>query len=197
MKVRSLASIKREEKRNNPKTLDFKRQVNEFLIGKKPEIVYAVRRDLSCMTNMPFYNDRPEKIKIKLNSKELLIEMMQAFVAYENKEFIFELIRSLNKNQAQTIRKVAPKIGTKSEVWEHVIPAKYIVDELIEMIKINDISELDKLLNIYESAGQRGITNHQDQLLSEYRSSMPDNWNWKEENVNPLYRHEKVGIIHK
>ena len=71
-------------------------------------------------------------------------------------------IKFLNKNQAQTIRKVAPKIGKKSEVWEHAIPANYIVDELIKMIEKRDISNLEKLLDIYEFAGQRGITKVED-----------------------------------
>ena len=195
MEIKSLASIKREAKRKSPETIEFKRQINDFLIGQKTEIIYAIKRDLACMTSMPFYNDRPEKTDIKFSHKELLIQFMEAFIKYENKEFIVKLIRSLNRNQAQTIRKVAPRIGNKSEIWEHVIPAKYIVEELIKMIDNKDISELTKLLNIYESAGQRGITKEQDLLLSEYRSSMPKDWNWRKENTNPLYRHEIAGII--
>jgi hypothetical protein len=152
---------------------------------------------LACMTSMPFYKDRPEKFKLTLNSKELIIEFMKEFIKHNDKEFIIKLIKSLNKNQAQTIRKIAPKIGKKSEIWEHVIPVKYIVDELIVMIENEDISELEKLLEIYELAGQRGITKEQDLLLSEYRSSMPENWNWREENVNPIIRHEIVGITYE
>jgi hypothetical protein len=197
MKEQSLASKKREEKRKSPKTLEFKKQINSFLEDKNPEIIYAIKRDLACMTSMPFYKDRPEKFKLTLNSKELIIEFMKEFIKHNDKEFIIKLIKSLNKNQAQTIRKIAPKIGKKSEIWEHVIPVKYIVDELIVMIENEDISELEKLLEIYELAGQRGITKEQDLLLSEYRSSMPENWNWREENVNPIIRHEIVGITYE
>lgn len=197
MKEQSLASKKREEKRRSPKTLEFKRQINSFLEDKNPEIIYAIKRDLACMTSMPFYKDRPERIKLTLSNKKLIVEFMKAFVKHNDKEFIIKLLRSLNKNQAQTIRKVAPKIGKKSEIWEHVIPAKVIVDELILMIEKEDISELEQLLKIYELAGQRGITKEQDLLLSDYRSSMPENWNWREENVNPIIRHEIVGITYE
>lgn len=196
MKKRSLASLKREEKRKSPKTLKFKKEIISFLENKKPEVVYAIKRDLACMTSMPFYKDRPEKIKMSLTHKELLIEFMNAFIEHDNIEFSIKLLKSLNKNQAQTIRKVAPKIGKKADIWEHVIPAKYIVDELIKMIENKDLSEIDKLLKIYELAGQRGITKEQDLLLSEYKSSMPENWNWRNNDVNPLFRHEIVGIFH-
>ncbi|MCD8451442.1 hypothetical protein LNI90_05025 [Tenacibaculum dicentrarchi] len=197
MKEQSLASKKREEKKKSPKTLEFKKQINSFLEGKNPEIIYAIKRDLACMTSMPFYKDRPERIKLTLSYKELLVEFMKAFIKHNDKEFIIKLVRSLNKNQAQTIRKVAPRIGKKSEIWEHVIPVKVIVEELIVMVEKEDISELEQLLKIYELAGQRGITKEQDLLLSDYRSSMPENWNWRKENVNPILRHEIVGITYE
>ncbi len=197
MKEQSIASKKREEKRNSSETLEFRRQINNFLEGKNPEVVYAIKRDLACMTNMPFYKNRPPKIKITFTNKELLAEYMKAFLKHNDKEFIIKLIRWLNKNQAQTIRKIAPKIGRKSEIWEHVIPAKFIVNELVLMINNNDISKLDELIYIYELAGQRGITKDQDLLLYDYRSSMPKDWNWKDKNANPLIRHEIVGIESK
>lgn len=76
-------------------------------------------------------------------------------------------------------------------------PFLHITDELIKMIENDDISEIKRLLDIYELAGQRGITKEQDLLLSNYRSSMPQNWDWKENNVNPLFRHEIVGIVNR
>ncbi len=197
IKERSVLSLKREEKRKSPKTLQFKKEINRFLEGKRPEVIYAIKRDLACMTSMPFYKDRPEKTKINLTHKELIVEYMKAFVTYEDKAFIIKLIKSLNRNQAQTIRKIAPKIGKKSEIWEHVIPASSVANELIKMIDNNDISEIDKLLSIYEAAGQRGITKEQDLLLSKYKSTMPNDWNWRDKNVNPLFRHEIVGIKHE
>jgi hypothetical protein len=68
MKEQSLASKKREQKRKSPKTLEFKKQINSFLENKTPEVIYAIKRDLACMTSMPFYKDRPERIKLTLKS---------------------------------------------------------------------------------------------------------------------------------
>lgn len=196
MEKRSVASIKREQKRLSPETYAFKIKINELLESKSIEIVYAIKKDLACMTNMPFYKDRPKKIKISYSHKELLIEYMNLFVQHHDKDFIKKLLRSLNRNQAQTIRKVAPKIGKKSAIWEHAIPAKFLVDELVKMIDNNDISQLPKLLELYEIAGQRSLTNEQNQLLTKYRTSMPDDWNWQGENADPLIRHTIVGIKH-
>jgi hypothetical protein len=53
------------------------------------------------------------------------------------------------------------------------------------MISNGDATELDKLLKLYCAAGQRGITKEQDELLRNYRSCMPADWNWKDENVDP------------
>ncbi|WP_321778560.1 hypothetical protein [Sulfurimonas sp.] len=41
------------------------------------------------------------------------------------------------------------------------------------------------------------ITKDEDKLLTNYKSSMPDRWDWKDENVDPLARHTIVGIIHE
>ena len=69
------------------------------------------------MTNMPYYKNKPEKIIIALRNKDLFVEYMKAF-SHPDKEFILKLIRSLNNNQAQTTRKIALKIGEKSEIWD-------------------------------------------------------------------------------
>src|SRR5690606_33738469 len=124
MKSRSIASIKREKKRLSSETYEFKKKINEFLEGKKSEVAYTIKRDLACMTSMPFYKDRPERIPVHYSYKELLIEYMNLFVQHDDKDLIKKLLRALNRNQAQTIRKVAPKVGEKSEIWEHVMPAK-------------------------------------------------------------------------
>src|SRR5690606_19245850 len=134
----------------------------------------------ACMTSMPFYKDRPERIPVHYSYKELLIEYMNLFVQHDDKDLIKKLLRALNRNQAQTIRKVEPKVGEKSEIWEHVMTAKFIVDELIKMVDNSDISQLPRLLALYETVGQRSITKEQNILLTPYRSSMPNGWNWLE-----------------
>lgn len=194
MKIQSKASLKREQQRESLKTIEFRRQIIVFLEGKHPEVIYAIKRDLACMTSMPFYKNRPEKIKITLSNKDLLVEYMNTFIKHDDNEFIIKLIKSLNKNQAQTIRKIAPKIGNKSEIWEHAIPAKIITDELIKMAINKDLTGLLKILNIYEQAGQRGITKEQDNLLSKFKSKMPEGWDWRNEYVDPLARHKEIGI---
>lgn len=196
-KTNSIASLKREEQRNSPQTLTFKLKVNEFLKKSKPEIAYAIKRDLACMTNMPFYKDRPKVIRFKMNPIDLICEYAELFKSCQDEEFIVELIKKLSLNQNQIIRKAAPRIGVKKEIWEHAIPAKVIVEELISMILKKDTTDLRKMLEIYKCAGQRGLTKEQDKLLEKYRTSMPESWDWRLENVNPLARHLEVGIIHQ
>lgn len=43
-------------------------------------------------------------------------------------------------------------------------------------------------------AGQRGVTKEQDKLLKVYWNRMPDGWNWRVKNVDPLARYKKIGI---
>jgi hypothetical protein len=64
------------------------------------------------------------------------------------------------------------------------------------MIRKKDISELDKLLDVYELAGQRSLTKEQDFKLKEFKTSMPKGWDWRANDVNPLERHHIVGIYH-
>lgn len=195
-KTDSAASKRREKQRNSPETIEFKNKVNEFLKNAKPEIAYAIKRDLACMTNMPFYKDRPTIVRFKMPSIDLVCEYLEFFNSAEDKEFVISLLKKLSVNQNQTIRKAAPRIGKKGDIWEHAIPTKVIVDELIEMVKSNDLSDMRKLLEIYNQAGQRGLTNEQNLLLSEYRSTMPLGWDWRHKDVDPLARHKFVGIIH-
>ena len=194
-KTNSIASLKREEQRNSPKTLAFKIKVNEFLKESKPEIAYAIKRDLACMTNMPFYKDRPKVIRFKMNHIDLICEYAALFKTYQVEEFIIELIKKLSVNQKQIIRKAAPRLGSKKEIWEHAIPTKVIVEELIFMILKKDTTDLCKMLEIYKCAGQRALTKEQDKLLYKYRTSMPENWNWRLKDVNPLARYFEVGIL--
>ena len=194
METRSKASIRREQIRLSTKTVEFKLKINNLLETADAEVAYAIKRDLAIMTSMPFYKDRPEVLKITKSPIELIHEFANLFCKCEDKEFIVKLIKRLGTNQGQTIRKAAPKIGGKKDIWEHAIPTKYVLDEMIKMILQNDIADLKKLLKVYEDAGQRGVTKRQDKLLREYRNRMPDGWNWRDEKVDPLARHKKAGI---
>lgn len=175
---------------------DFKAKLNKLLENANPEIVYRIKCDLAIQTNMPFYKDRPTKGKVRrIKPRESLRQMLLFFLECHDKEFISLLLKKLSVNQGQIIRKVAPRIGSKSDIWDHAIPVKYIVEELIKMVIKNDLSELDKLLEIYILAGQRGITKEQDLLLKDMKSSMPVNWDWRQADVDPLARHRRVGIL--
>ena len=82
----------------------------------------------------------------------------------------------------------------KKDIWEHAIPTKCIINAMIDMIKMKDLSKLDQLLNIYIKAGQRGLTKEENKLLSNYHSCMPDGWDWSLHNVDHLARYKIVGI---
>lgn len=195
--MQSEKSKKRIEQRNSPATQEFKLKIIELLNSTKDkddEVVYSIIKDLSVMTNMPFYKERPKKIKITKSPREMIKAYVKLLCDHDDKEFAIKVLKNLNKNQAQTLRKAAPRIGSKKEIWEHAIPAKIIVDELIVMIKSKDMSMIDTLLDVYYRAGQRALTKDEDQLLSKYRCSMPEGWNWKDPNVNPLARYSAVGI---
>lgn len=196
LKTRSLASLRREQKRNSPETIAFRNKVNELLKGTNPEIEYAIKRDLGSMTNMPFYKERPKRIRLAKEPVDLICEYAELFMTCDDQKFIVELVRKLSINQSQTIRKAAPRIGKKKDIWEHAIPTKIIVAEIIQMILRKDVTDLRKLLNIYRLAGQRSLTKEQNKLLDKYRSSMPHGWDWRNENVDHLARHTAVGIIH-
>lgn len=193
--MKSTLSLNRERKRNSPETLEFKRKVNEFLRDANPEIAYSIKRDLAVMTSMPFYKDRPPRLKIQKKPIEILFDYIEFFNSHDDKDFIAQLIKKLGTNQGQILRKAAPRIGKKNEIWEHAIPVKILTEELIKMIKLNDLSDLNKLLNIYQIAGQRGLSKKDDDLLEIYRSSMPIGWDWRLEDCNPLARYLEVGII--
>jgi len=194
METRSKASIRREQIWFSIKTVEFKSKIISLLEGTDAEVAYVIKKDLAIMTNMPFYKDRPEVLKITKTPIELIHEFARLFCKCEDKEFIIKLIKRLGANQGQTIRKAATRIGEKKDIWEHAIPTKLVVDEMIKMILQNDITDLKKLLKAYEQAGQRGVTKEQDKLLKEYRHHMPDGWDWRGENVDHLARYRKVGI---
>lgn len=142
MENRSKASIRREQIRMSSKTVEFKIKINDLLKTADAEVAYVIKRDLAVMTSMPFYKDRPEVIKISKTSIELVYEIACFLCKCEDKDFVIKLVKRLGANQSQTIRKAAPRIGEKKDIWEHAIPTKYILDEMIVMILDNDIADL-------------------------------------------------------
>ncbi len=193
-KTKSILSLKRDIKRNSIDTQIFKKQIEDFLINKPDYISYSIKRDLAVMTNMPFYKDRPKKIKIQLSKSDLLEEWIKIFSTHNDFEFISKLLKNLNRNQSQLLRKIVPKIGIKKDIWEHAIPTNFFVNELLTIIRNKDFTNLSKLINIYISAGQHSLTNKENELLKPFNSNMPSYWNWQDPNANPLERYVVVGI---
>lgn len=194
--MRSKASLRREAERKSSRIQEFKRKIIDLLKFASPQVSYSIRKDLATMTNMPFYKDRPKVINVSLSPVEMFIAYTKIFFKSDDEQFITQLIRSLSRNQSQTLRKIAPRVGTRKEIWDHVIPVKVIVDEIITMVAKRSITDLEMLLRLYERAGQIGITKKQNDLLKslDLNSSMPENWNWRNDNVNLYARYEEAGI---
>jgi len=192
--TRSIASLKREEKRSSLEVVEFKKQVECFLSDKPEYISYSIKRDLACMTNMPFYKDRPKRVKIGLSNVELLEEWIKIFSEHNDFDFITRLLKQLNRNQAQLLRKVSPRKGIKKDIWEHAIPTSFFVNEIVLMIKDKDLRDLKKLILLYVEAGQHSLSTEENELLKQYNSSMPSHWNWRDFSANPLERYSTVGI---
>lgn len=192
---RSNASKKRELKRNSKSTLIFKSEIEELLDGANSEIAYSMKKDLAAMTNMAFYKYRPKKIALQLTNKEIVKGYCHLLKNNNDIDFSKKVLMQLNKNQSQTIRKIAKKRGDKKDIWEHVIPVKIIVDEIIKMLENNNLTDIDKLLNLYEKAGQCAVSKSEDKKLNFYKSSMPADWNWRDPNVDIYARYSAVGIV--
>lgn len=194
-KKQSAASRYRERVRNHPDTIAFRNQVNEAFKTADPQVEYSVKRDLKTMTSMPFYGITLVRPKMTYSRRELVQAYANFLQDYYDIEFSRKLLGWLNRNQNQTIRKAAPRRGPARDVWEHVIPSSVIVSEIISMLEERSLAGLDRLLDLYEEAGQIGVTKTQDELLSVYRASMPDGWNWRQPDADPFARYRAVGIL--
>lgn len=206
-KIRSQASLLREKTRNSLKTIQFRERIEEFLISTSasPELSYTIKRDLSKKTDLPYYKKKKKVMKVSSPRSSLIRELMERLIQYDDLEFSVQLLKLLRVQQDQTLRKIPHKsiagktrekmVGSKNGVWEHAIPAKYIMGELIEMIRLKDLCELEQLLKVYEMSGQHFVAKEHDCLLNaKYKDSMPEGWSWKDENPELLIRYRLAGI---
>lgn len=194
---KSKASIRREKKRLSPDTVSLRERIETVLANADPNIACCMRRDLKAMTDMPYY-----KMKIGRDSRKLTktdIVKGYATILLKGKDLVFarKLFSLLNRNQNQTIRKLAPRMGVANDVWEHAIPSGYLVGEILKMIESGSLAEIDTLLNIYKKAGQRGLSKRQEALLVNYKDGMPDGWDWRKPNADHLARYAAVGLVIK
>lgn len=190
--------------------LHFKQQQ---LPGK---FAYAMKQDLKKRPDMLYYKmpdprmtalpDSRWSVALHLlpvprmsrrpDLKTVLIEYAQFLIGIKDMTFSATLLRMLNRQQNQTLRRVAPRIGKKKDVWDHVIPAGYIVSEILRMVEALSIDGLERLLDLYAQAGQRAITIEEYAKLnaSGLRNAMPHGWDWRSEDADPFARYKSAGV---
>ncbi len=139
IKTQSDASKKREQRRNSPVIKKFREDILALLEYAEPDVAYSIKRDLSIMTDMPFYKHSYLKIKSGKSRQEMIKCYAELLIANDDINFVVKLLKELSKNQGQTIRKVAPRFGKKQDIWEHAIPTRFVTNVIIEMIKNKDL----------------------------------------------------------
>jgi hypothetical protein len=137
---RSKSSLQRERKRHHPSTIAFREEIKAFIevTAADSEIAYAIKQDLKKKTDMPFYGLPVERIQRTLKPKALLKAYADLLLRHGNHAFSRQLLQSLNRQQQQTIRNMAPRLGPKGHCWDHVIPTAVVIKEVISS-KIFDI----------------------------------------------------------
>ena len=197
---RSEKSLRRERERNSQTTQDFKNEVENFLkITEAPnDIAYHLRKDLGIMTNMPYYKEY-KGTRNKMDKKDIIMNYASLLMEYNNPTFTTKLINKLSLNQLQTLRKLSSRdkeeikrskeIGSSNGIWEHLVPIKYIKNELIEIINNNDFIELNEFLDfIINNTRQIFLTKEEDKKVNQlYKDNMPSNWDWKTGNIYQRY----------
>ena len=206
-KERSRASIRREQVRNSPATAEFRCQILAFLdaVNASTLIQRRLQKDLSVMTNMPFYGTKFGLIEKDLSYVEIFSIYVELLISYDDLHFSHKLVKSISVQQDQVLRKIAGRSSEEKQkrkaeiamvgVFDHAIPVRVITQAVLEMIEQKDISDLSHLLDVYARAGQRYLTRDQDRIVSSrFRSTMPDGWNWRDVACDPLARYAECGI---
>jgi len=191
----SPASKRREKRRNSLSTVKFREDIEHLLVNAEPQIVYSMKKDLAAMTDMAFYKHRPEVIKVDISAKEIIKGYVHVLASANNMDLAIKSLRELSKNQSQVLRKAALRYGKAKDIWEHAIPVKVIVGELLKMIDSNCFNGIDRLLELYEMAGQRPLTKEDDNLLNTLKYSMPEGWDWRDDDVDIFARYKAVNIV--
>ncbi len=195
---RSKASIKREMQRMSPENQALREQLELHIQQQQlPEkIAYAMKQDLKKKTDMLYYKEPVPRMTGLPDLKTVLIQYVQFLIGVNDLTFSATLLRMLNRQQTQTLRRVAPRTGTNKDVWDHVIPTGYIVSEIMRMLEARSIDGLERLLDLYAQAGQRAITKEEDAKLnaSGLRNSMPHGWDWRNEDADLFARYKSAGI---
>lgn len=190
----SPASKRREKRRNSLSTVRFRDDIEHLLVNAEPQIAYSMKKDLAAMTDMAFYKHRPEVIKVEITAKEIIKGYVLVLANANDMELTIKSLRELSKNQSQVLRKAALRYGKAKDIWEHAIPVKVLVGELLKMIDSNCFKDIDRLLDLYEMAGQRPLTKEDDDSLYTMKYSMPEGWDWRAPDVDIFARYKAVNI---
>ena len=180
------------------------------------KIAHAMKQDLKKRPDMLYYKMPAPRMTAQPDSrwsvalhlmpvprmsrrpdlKTVLIEYAQFLIGANDMTFSATLLRMLNRQQNQTLRRLAPRTGTNKDVWDHVIPTGYIVSEILRMLEARSIDGLERLLDLYAHAGQRAITKEQNAKLnaSGLRNSMPHGWDWRNDNADLFARYKIAGV---
>lgn len=178
----------------------FKRELEEFMkkCTLSDELIYRIKLDLKKRMNMPYYG---EDIGSKARSrmyKELLVSLIEKLVVYKKSDFTEKLLRMLSEQQQQKLIRGQVKRGNRFAtglgVWEHVMPVRYFVDEIIGLINREEISSFETLFAQYTKYGQVFLSNEDDLKLARYKFTMPEIYNWRDENHDPLIRYDLCGL---
>lgn len=194
---RSKRSIQRTEKRNSPATEKFREEIEALLQDAEADVAYRLKKDLSAMTDMPFYGKYVRAVRTAQTPLEMVKSYTSLLLKHGCLDLSKKLLRKIKAQQSQTFRKCAPRLGPKGKMpglWEHAIPVNVVVEEILKLLEKRDLTDLDQLLNVYMRAGQRWLTSQEDRLLSRFSSNMPKGWNWRSPDVDPLARYKEVGI---
>jgi len=164
------------------------------------DVAYVMKQDLKKMTDMLYYGIKIQRPRTspRLSLKDVLIQYASFLVRIDDLEFSSALLRMLNRQQNQVLRRFAPRRSERKDVWDHVIPTSYVVSEIMCMVKARAINNLERLLDMYAKAGQRGITKEEDARLnaSGLRNAMPPGWNWRDVDADLFarYRIAKINL---
>src|ERR1700722_1511037 len=115
-KIQSKASIRREVCRNSPETQAFREEIILLIENAEPDVAYSIKRDLSIMTDMPFYKQFKKKVKSDKSRHDMIKAYVKLLVDHANLKLAIKLLKALSKNQGQIIRKAVPRIGQRKDV---------------------------------------------------------------------------------